>query len=239
MPIESSAAPVDASAHTLPLQDGRSVALALLPFDAGAFDPRAFATHGIACPPAIARSVLTRQAAFFHGRMAARQALAPFGLDRWEIAIGPLREPVWPPGFAGSISHNDRYAAAVALPAARGIGIDLETVIEPGLCDVLVATAVNPAERLYLQALCGPASFAWLLTIVFSAKESFYKAAFPTARRFFDFSAVEVSALDVATGTIAFVVKEHLGGALQAGTRHDARFFMLDRQTVCTSCHLA
>lgn len=116
------------------LDDGTP--LYALAFDAARFQPQAFAAAAIACPDSIARSVRKRQAEFLFGRLAARLALgAALGpvQAQAEIAIGTAREPCWPAGSLGSISHGDGCAAAVALAAGQhqGIGIDLERLLAP------------------------------------------------------------------------------------------------------------
>ena len=224
----------------LPLWDLASATCWLIGFDVRHFDHAAFATQNIDCPLAIARSVPKRQAEFFHGRLAARHALAGFGLGHVQVGTGPQREPLWPPGIIGSISHNDRCAAAVALPASGhgGIGIDIETVADAGASAALAGTVVNAAELAYLRSVPAPATLDQLLTIVFAAKESFYKAAFRSVGKFFDFSAVAVRRLDMARGELEFELCDTLCASLRSGTARQVRFAMLDTTTVFTSCSL-
>lgn len=225
--------------RALPMHDGGSAPLYLLPIDFHRFSPARFEAEEIACPPEIGRSVAKRQAEFFHGRLAARQALADFGLAGAQVGIGQSRQPVWPQGIIGSISHNGRYAAAVALPArAHGaIGIDLEAVIAPELRATLLDTAVAASELDLLLRLNTGLSPELLLTVVFSAKESFFKAAFPQVGRFFGFDAVALHAFDPVRRSFSLRVQESLSACLAPGTIHCGRFDMIDADTVCTSCH--
>jgi 4'-phosphopantetheinyl transferase EntD len=213
--------------------------LYLLPFDVQRFSKARFEAEGILCPPSIAHSVPKRQAEFFHGRMAARYALAHFGQAGATVGTGQSREPLWPEGIIGSISHNQRYAAAIALDARThgAIGIDLETVIPAQMRDTLLATAVTPGELDYLLRLTSHLPLELLLTIVFSAKESFYKAAFPTVGRIFDFDAVALYSLDLVQRSFSFQVQEHLSAYLAPGTIHPGRYDMIEADIVCTSCN--
>ena len=79
----------------------------LLDFDASRHTPAAFAQAAIACPAEIARSAPKRQAEFLCGRIAAHEAMRRLGIEYWRapIGIGRSREPLWPHGVAGSISH--------------------------------------------------------------------------------------------------------------------------------------
>ncbi len=76
----------------------------------------------------ITRSVDKRQREFRAGRHCAHQALECLGLEATPLLWGERREPIWPQGYLGSISHCDGYAlAACALQGEIvGIGIDVE-----------------------------------------------------------------------------------------------------------------
>lgn len=229
------------SEHALPLNGGGLVPLCLLRFQASDFDVNWFATHALPCPPSITASVRKRQAEYFHGRLAARQALARYGLAHREVGTGAQREPCWPAGIIGSISHNNHYAAAVALRDSEhgAIGIDIETVLDADGANAVARIAVDAGELEWLERQAGAASMELLLTIVFSAKESFYKAAFPAVGHMFDFSGVRVSGLDLADGMLELELRVNLCATLPAGMRRRVFVRMLDDHTVCTSCDWA
>src|ERR1700679_1440183 len=86
--------------------NGVTLPVHLITFDIEYFCPEAFAATGIACPPSVARAVRSRQAEFFFGRLAARSVLAALNAPPGEVSVGASREPVWPPGIVGSISHT-------------------------------------------------------------------------------------------------------------------------------------
>lgn len=209
--------------------------LALVP---DGFSLQRFDEEGIALPENIARSVPARRMEYFYGRLAARNALAPLGLAHVQIGTGTMREPLWPDGVRGSISHNRRFAAAVALPAGdgRAVGLDLETVVGTASRATLISTAVSSAELAYLASLDAPYSFDCLLTLVFSAKESFFKAAFPEVGRYFDFDAVALREFDFGAGSMRFDVREALCAGLGPGASRLIHFVMIDADTVLTCC---
>lgn len=182
----------------------------VIEFDRGAFDPAAFQDAGIAVPATIARSVMTRQAEFFFGRLAARMALAASGVASGDIPIGPARQPMWPAPVTGSITHNQHFAAAVAMPRGWHVGIDIERVVTPEGQQALLATAISTREQAYLRTLVNHRPFAHLVTAVFSAKESFFKAAFPSVGRYFDFSAAEVVHVDTDNLCLSLMLREAL-----------------------------
>ncbi len=195
-----------------------ALAIHLVDFSAAGFTPAAFAAAGLALPAHIARSVPKRQAEYFHGRLAARDALLAAGLPVVEIGTGAQREPLWPAGTLGSITHNSRRAAAVALPAAsrHGIGIDLESPASIAQQDSLATLAVDADELALLAAHEDVMPRGALLALVFSAKESFYKATFDAVGRFFDFDAIRLAG--VTADCLDFTVAQALCARWQPGT---------------------
>ena len=139
---------------------------------------------------AVARAVPRRRDEFHTGRRLARRALAALCGPAGTIPVAADRQPVWPEGFVGSISHCD--AVCVAQVARRdalaGIGVDVERAasLEPALAR-LVATH---AEHGHVAARMPAGIDAGLLC--FSAKESVYKAVFPILRTFLDFTDVRL-----------------------------------------------
>lgn len=215
---------------------GRPVQLWLAPYEAQRFDSACFAEAGIARPSALAGAVVKRQAEYFYGRLCARAALAALGVHGAAVGTGPAREPLWPAGTTGSITHTRSLAAAVALPAAqqRGVGIDIEAHADDGARESIAAMVLNARELALLRGKGGALGDAVLLSLAFSAKESFYKAVYGAVGRFVDFDAIEIDTLDVAQGRIGFTLTETLCGAWQAGSRGEAGFELLDEHHVIT-----
>ena len=76
----------------------------------------------------ITDAVNGRRREFVTARRCARQALTALGLPATAIPAGPDRQPQWPSGVAGSITHCPGYrAAAVAMGTeVASLGIDAE-----------------------------------------------------------------------------------------------------------------
>ena len=133
---------------------------------------------------AVAKALDRRRRPFAFGRACAREVLGR------EVAIpaGPDRQPIWPPGFIGSITHTDEHAAAVVGP--QPIGIDLESLAHAARAPDLLLAVTTPTERAVFGRSMKPERLA---AIVFSAKESVYKCLFPLLGVFLDFQDVELS----------------------------------------------
>ena len=141
------------------------------------------AAHALALAP-------LRRATWAGGRVALRTALADLAIAApepiWATARGA---PALPPGTAGSISHKQSLAVALAAREAGGatLGIDLE--VARGLRDELGSRVLAPEERARVEALADGARARELL-VAFSAKEAIYKALDPHVTRYVSFQEV-------------------------------------------------
>ena len=218
--------------------DGADINIRLLEFEESKFDPCVFATTGVLFPPRIARSVHKRQAEFFFGRLAARQALAATAaeLASVDIGIGVGREPLWPAGIIGSITHNHRFAAAaVAAGGCRhGIGLDIERILDQEASTSLLDKIVDEQEMEVLHAHGGAWPSSVLLTLAFSAKESLFKAAYRAVGHIFDFDVVRVVALEPATGRLYLRFAQTLCAEFVAQQERKLGFEFIDSDTLIT-----
>ncbi|MCT9930189.1 4'-phosphopantetheinyl transferase superfamily protein [Planotetraspora sp. A-T 1434] len=140
----------------------------------------------------IANAVAVRRGEFVTGRHCARRALARLGVSPGPIPRGERGAPLWPPGTIGSITHCAGYrAAAVAAERdAATLGIDAEPH-GPLPSGVLEAIA-RPEEIVALRLLQNAEPGVCWDRILFSAKESVYKAWFPVTGRWLEFSEASV-----------------------------------------------
>jgi 4'-phosphopantetheinyl transferase EntD len=161
----------------------------------------------------IARAVPGRRAEFITARRCARQALAALGHPAQPIRSGPHREPLWPAGVAGSITHCAGYrAAAVARTAeVESLGIDAEpNAALPAGVDRQV---ILPAEAEMLGHLAGTHPGTHWDRLLFSAKESIYKTWFPLTGRWLGF---EEACLTIDPDAGAFTAKVTGDGPFKA-----------------------
>jgi len=148
----------------------------------------------------IARAVDKRRREFTTARACARAALARLGFPPVPIVPGLRGAPQWPAGVVGSLTHCAGYrACAVARDQdLRTIGLDAEP--HGKLPGGVLAAVASPGERERLTALAAAQPGTHWDRVLFSAKESVYKAWFPLARRWLGFEDVSVT-IDPATGT--------------------------------------
>jgi 4'-phosphopantetheinyl transferase EntD len=148
----------------------------------------------------LVRAVDKRRREFTTGRHCARTALAALGIAPAPILPGERGAPQWPSGTVGSITHCAGYRAA-AVAAARDvltIGLDAEPneALPRGVLDAVAL----PAEHGRLRELAVTAPGTCWDRLLFSAKESVYKAWFPLTRRWLGFEDADI-VINAADGT--------------------------------------
>jgi 4'-phosphopantetheinyl transferase EntD len=143
-----------------------------------------------------------RRREFTTGRMCARSALRQLGYPACAILRGPRGEPLWPEGVIGSITHCDGYRAAAVGRAGEivTLGIDAEPHAElpEGVCEQIARSE----ELALLRWLRSERPEVHWDRLLFSAKESVYKAWFPLARRWLGFEGISIE-IDARTGVFA------------------------------------
>jgi len=149
-----------------------------------------------------------RYAEFAAGRSQARRLISTITGTDEPLLIGDYRQPLWPAGIAGSISHCDHFcvvAVARSGNRVRDLGIDVDTCeeLDSGVVDIVL----TPLER---QATAGLDST--LRKLIFSIKESNYKCCYHQVRAFIDFQQCEVN-LDADARTFSAVIRcqDHSG----------------------------
>ncbi|MGP6156222.1 MAG: 4'-phosphopantetheinyl transferase family protein [Vulcanimicrobiaceae bacterium] len=121
-----------------------------------------------------ASAVPKRVAEFAAGRLCARRALSALGLEGVAVGRNADRSPAWPFGFTGSITHTLGFCAAAVARSSdcEALGIDAEIV---GRVTPEVWPYVFTLAELALVDALPVRQGAALATLIFSAKEAFYK----------------------------------------------------------------
>jgi len=145
----------------------------------------------------VSKAVESRAREFATARSLARHALGRLGVPATPIGRGSAGQPTWPSGTIGSITHCAGYRAAAVARSTQlqtlGIDAEIDDALPPEVvASVLVAEEIDWIEK------AGPLHH-WD-RVLFSAKESVYKAWFPLTLRWLDFSEVAVH-IDPAAGT--------------------------------------
>jgi len=150
----------------------------------------------------LGRSVEKRRREFTTGRLCVRRALAKLGLPPAPVPPGPRRAPQWPPGLVGSITHCAGYRAAAIAHATDVVTIGIDAEPAAALPDGVLNVISTSGEQRWLRELAATAPQVWWDRLLFSAKESVFKAWFPLAGRELGFQDADVT-VDRAGGTFS------------------------------------
>lgn len=140
----------------------------------------------------VSNAVPERRREFLTVRVCARLAMADLGLPPVQVLPGPFGEPGWPAGVVGSMTHCTGYrAAAVARSGhVRALGIDAEP--HAALPEGILEAIALPVERMRVARSAAADSTVHWDRLLFSAKESVYKAWFPLTRRRLGFDGADI-----------------------------------------------
>ncbi|UIP27367.1 4'-phosphopantetheinyl transferase [Photobacterium sp. TLY01] len=203
------------SLRSFPLPECSAEVL-LAEFDLCHYSPSLFSQLGVNMPATLSRAVPKRQAEFLAGRYLAQQLLKKEGIAPVEITIADNRAPVWPQGLTGSISHHEQLAACVICPQHHemaGVGLDIELPVTADTATGMPGVVVNDQELVRLDI--NEQNQIELMTLIFSAKESIFKALYPQVQRYFDF--LDVSFVGRDEQWLHFALNTELAGALPCG----------------------
>ncbi len=129
----------------------------------------------------VERAVEKRRREFLTGRACARKALEELGLPAQAVPVGPRGEPRWPSGVVGSLTHCDGFRGCALAPAERFAAIGVDAEPNRPLPHALLPDIASEVERAWVEDYAREAPEVCWDRLVFSAKESVYKAWFPLA----------------------------------------------------------
>ena len=177
---------------------------------------------------------------FSSGRFCAHQALQMLASDCDDIEVGDDRQPIWPQGIAGSISHGAKLAVAVVTqePGCIGLGIDIEKV--SALESSVVNMVCTASELEWIDRICRDSAAKgelfqntavdWqrghVACLFFSIKESIFKCCFPAYKTWFEFQQASIT-VDVASSSFQMELAPELPfSQFASGMRFTGRYHL-------------
>lgn len=204
------------------------------------YNDRAYDELGIKFPSNLDTAVPKRKSEYLAGRAAAKFALQTLESESWLVETGRQREPLWPKGFVGSISHNGDYACCWAAKQKDylGLGVDIESRIGVETSAEVGALILTGEDRFFENGYLhgsdtGDTDF---LTLVFSAKESLFKALYPQVNRYFDFLDAKVSRINEENAYVELELLADLSNTVLSGTRYKVHFRWMGNDVLTYCC---
>jgi 4'-phosphopantetheinyl transferase EntD len=149
---------------------------------------------------ALGKAVEKRRREFTTARVCARAALEKLGLPVAPILSGARGEPLWPAGVVGSITHCEGYRACAVARSSEMVTVGIDAEPNAALPDGLLTDIARPEELPLLRRLQSESPQVHWPRLLFSAKESVYKAWFPLAERWLGFEDAVIT-IDRHAGT--------------------------------------
>jgi 4'-phosphopantetheinyl transferase EntD len=178
----------------------------------------------------VARAVDKRKREFAAGRACARRALALLGVAPSPLLANEDRSVRWPDTTLGSITHTEGLCVAIAARSSelRGVGIDAEVRARVGAR--LWKQVASEREIAWFRAASSVHEAAERATLLFSAKEAFYKAQYCVSRCFVGFHAVELSFEE--SGRFHVTLQEDIASSFRQGASFEGRYVQLAAHVV-------
>lgn len=206
------------------IMDLKEVTLVRCDFSIDDYQQELFDELEIRLPLSLINAAKKRQAEFLAGRYAASLALQDLKIENTEVPIGVHRSPVWPDKIVASITHTKNVALCVAAYKRDVclIGVDLEDFIAQDTLDEIKSMIISPTEETLLRN-CS-IGFDKAFTLTFSAKESLFKALYPSVGYYFDFSAASITHISPRHKKFELALLKDLTPHLTKGTKFIGHF---------------
>ncbi len=136
----------------------------------------------------IKNAVPERVYEFSAGRMCARRCLSFYGVEGVELLKGKFGEPLWPGGYAGSITHHDNVAVAALAQTGDFLSIGIDLVSQK---DFIEDTDLITCHR-ELKMMENVESDVDPSIFIFSIKESAIKIFSPLLQEYIDFRDIKL-----------------------------------------------
>ena len=209
----------------------------------------------ITLPNKLQGAVTKRKAEFIAGRYCAKTAIQRLPLQQSPlqqsplqepplhqassqfsaIGIGEKRQPLWPRGIVGSITHSHGFAAAAVADttSARSLGIDSEYMINEKTASNIACHILREEENYCDNQQLVDNDIAYL-TLIFSAKESIFKCLHPLVHQYFDFKDATISLSTSKTNRFEYVLQKNLNDEFCQGFTGEG-IYRFDRDFIHTA----
>ncbi|XPF93339.1 4'-phosphopantetheinyl transferase family protein [Colwellia sp. RE-S-Sl-9] len=183
------------------------------------FNDGNFELLNIKLPESLKGAVPKRKAEFLAGRYLAKVALQTMGKPFWHIPIGENREPIWPSGIIGSISHSSNIAQCIISENKyyQYIGLDIEHWISENDRQNIESSIITASSE--YESLIPHLPLNKALTVIFSAKESLFKALYKNIGEYFDFSAAQVTSGSFRQKELTLTLITDLSNTIKCGDK--------------------
>lgn len=214
-----------------------SLSLAWCRFDRQQWHAALPAQWQLPLPSALQQAASKRKIEYLASRWLVRQQLAQLGITDFVLHNAPDRSPCWPAGIRASLSHSHDCVVMAATREALYVGIDVEQVMAEETAQDTAELLMNAQERALLEGQ--PLPFAQAATLLFSLKESLYKALWPRLHQPMAFHQAALIDLDLPQQRARLQLCQDFSAEFTRSTVLDARFWLQPARVVTLLTHPA
>ncbi|TDF41780.1 4'-phosphopantetheinyl transferase superfamily protein [Alteromonadaceae bacterium M269] len=199
------------------------------------YSRRLFLEYEIEFPEGLIKAIDKRKAEFLAGRLAAKHALQAIGKQAVTINISDHRSPQWPEDIVGAITHNSNKAFCLmgSIGQAKYIGIDHEDILCNYQANQISKQVCHPSELDLLIAY--GLEFHIAVSLIFSAKESIFKALYPFVKMYFGFKSAYLHSVNLCKHELIFCLEDKLFGKAEIKGKNKIKcFFEISSKTITT-----
>lgn len=186
-------------------------------------------------PARLQQAVSKRRAEYLASRLLVRSVMAELGIAGFILTNAPDRSPCWPAGIQASLSHSGGVVVVAATRQPCAVGVDVEQVMSESTAQETAELLMNKQEQQRLRTL--PVSFSAAATLLFSLKESLYKALWPQLHQPMDFLDAALVSVDWANQRATLQLTQDFSGRFALGTIVEASFLWRDNQVITLITH--
>ncbi|MBS1207396.1 MAG: hypothetical protein H6R25_4295 [Proteobacteria bacterium] len=202
----------------------------------GALDD-AFRIYDVPVPRQLANATEQRQAEYLAGRIGAQKLLQHFDITLRAPLMADNRAPSWPSSYRGAISHDRDFASAAVIKMHHGrVGIDIES-LSPKIALDTISQRIASAREIDTLITTSDLLLDHILLLLFSAKESAYKAFPREHQQHLDFHSFELRDIDLHLQQFTFSLTHTLNHEYEAGFSFKGWYEFLENR-VLTLVHL-
>ncbi|HDI3197776.1 4'-phosphopantetheinyl transferase family protein [Vibrio cholerae] len=138
--------------------------------------------------------------------------------------------PIWPKGIQGSISHHRNKVVVILGKGDQKLGIDIESPLL-GISLKAIRNRVLSKYENRLVSIYYSNHESLISTLIFSAKESIYKAVYPESTSKFDIRVFELTSIP-ENGELTFRLLQPLSKSLKKGYRFIVNYSILEEMVI-------
>ncbi|MEZ8143883.1 4'-phosphopantetheinyl transferase [Enterovibrio sp. FF113] len=208
-----------------------SVLLCRCQFDISQMSNQLKEHYDISVPNDIQQAVTKRKAEYLAGRVVSKWALERIGSKSLHVGRDEDRKPIFPIGFSGSISHSQNTAICVVTTNKhiKYVGIDVENTVTSKVANELKHLIASNHEFSLLRS--SGLSINQKVTLIFSAKESLFKAIYPYANQILGFDSSSI--ISIKNNSLELKLRNDIADKIQSQSVFKCEF-IVEREEVTT-----